>query len=99
MASNQTGKATIFGFPGSVSWSGIGVLYKESGDFSSDFKLDRLMDDDNEPQGLIASGEMYKASLQFTPVSSGSTLAGARTSLAPPGKLAAVTLSGFDLAI
>jgi hypothetical protein len=96
MASNQTGRATIFGFPGSVSWTGIGTLYKESGDFSSEFKVDRLMDEDNEPQGLIASGEMYKATLQFTPVSNGSTLAGARLSLEPPAKLARVTLTGFD---
>jgi hypothetical protein len=95
MASNQTGRATIFGFAGTISWSGIGTLYKESGDFASEFKLDRLMDEDNEPQGFIGSGEMYKAGLLFTPVSSGSTIAAAKLSLEPPAKLARVTLTSF----
>jgi hypothetical protein len=97
MASNQTGRATIWGFAGGVSWTGIGTLYKESGEFESEFKLDELRDDDNEPQGFIASGELYIARLVFTPVAASgtNTLANAALSLEPPAKLARVTLTSF----
>jgi hypothetical protein len=96
-----TGRATIFGFIGDVSFSGIGTLFKESGEFEDDFVLDEVTDDLNDPTTLIGSKRVYNAKLMFTPMaaSGGSggtnTLASAASSLAAPAMLAPVTLTNF----
>lgn len=94
MAHKQTGVAVIFGFPGGVSWTGIGTLFNESGDFEHNYQLDQVADEDNEVRTLIHSGETYDATLQFTPraASGSNTITSAAASLAPPAKGATVTL-------
>lgn len=93
MASKITGIAVIFGFPGGVSWSGIGTLFNEGGTFEHNVIVDEVRDEDNELRSLAHSGETYDATLQFTPrAGSTNTIANAATSLAPPAKGAAVTL-------
>lgn len=92
--------AVIFGLAGSISASGIGSFFQESGDFTHDFKVDEVHDGDNEVKSLIASGGMYTGNLLFTPRANANAnnIANAAASLEPPAKLAAVTLSGFKLA-
>lgn len=93
-----TGRATIFGFPGGVSWTGIGTLYKQSGEFSDEFDKSEVKDDVGKTRGLIACDRKYRAKLVFTPVAASgtNTIANARLSLVPPAELAAVQLTGFD---
>lgn len=98
MASSQTGRATVFGFnDGTVAYTGYGALLKDSGDFSHEFKLDELMDGDNQIVSLVASHGVYKATLTFSPVATTgtNTLANAKLSLEPPAKLARVTLASM----
>ncbi|HWN09769.1 MAG TPA: hypothetical protein VNO50_10960 [Pyrinomonadaceae bacterium] len=103
MPSSQSGIATIFGFPGySVNatdwtWTGIGTLFPQNFEFRDDFKLDILSDQDNEPQTVIASGQLYIAKLNFTPRAAAgtNTIANAKLSLAPPTPIARVTLANF----
>lgn len=94
MASKITGIAVIFGFPGGVSWAGIGTLFNEAGTFDHNVIIDEVRDEDNELRSLAHSGETYDATLQFTPRAAAgtNTIANAAASLAPPAKGAAVTL-------
>lgn len=99
MASKYTGVAVIFGFPGTVAFTGSGTFIKESGDLEHDVQIDEITDDDNELVTLLHSKESYIFTLLFTPrAASGSSTsrASAKASLAPPAKGAQVTLSGFD---
>lgn len=95
MSSTLTGRATIFGFIGGISASGIGTLLNESADISREFKLEEIRDGSNDIKGFIASGELIKMRLQFTPVDAAVSLSGAATSLGAPSPLARVTLSLF----
>ena len=102
--SNQTGKATVFGFPGftggDISWTGIGTLFPQNFDFNDEFELTELRDQDNEVQTYIASGRIYMAKLNFAPVAASgtNTLDNAKLSLPPPAMLARVTLANFPWA-
>lgn len=98
MATAQSGRATVFGFQGSASWSGIGTLFLDSGDFNDEFTFRELRDGSNEVKGFQSSGRLWRAHLVFVPVAASgtNTLANALTSLAPPAPLAEVTLSSFD---
>lgn len=98
MAVVQTGRATVHGFAGGISFSGIGTLYSNSGEFTDEFTLRDLRDGQNDVKGHQASGRLWRAHLVFVPVAASgtNTLANAKTSLAPPGMLAVVTLSNFD---
>jgi hypothetical protein len=92
-----TGRATIFGFIGDHSWTGIGTLFNESAEISDEFTLTQLKDGDSVTQGLIASDPNRKMRLQFTPVSSSgtNTLANAALSLPAPAPLSRVTLTNY----
>ncbi len=94
MASKITGIAVIFGFAGGVSWTGIGTLVNEGGEFEHNVQVDEVTDEDNEIISLAHSRESYDATLQFTPRAAAgtNTIANAATSLAPPAKGAVVTL-------
>jgi len=100
MAIVQTGRGTVFGFAGSISFSGYVNLYLNSGDFMDEFTLKELRDGTNELKGHIASGRVWRAHLIFVPVATtgSNTLATALTSLAPPEPLSVVTLSDFSYA-
>lgn len=92
-----TGKATVAGFAGTVSWSGAGTFYKNTGELSTERKHDILTDDAGEPQGTITpSHGLQKFKFQFH-VQTAST-ATAATALAEPTHPAVVTLSSFTLA-
>lgn len=96
MASKQTGIAVVYGCPGTIVVTGTAlVLFNESASFESNFKVDEVRDEDNELRTLIHSGEVYDATLMFTPraASGTNTLANAISSLLPPGKGSIVTLS------
>jgi len=100
MASKYTGVAVIFGFPGSVSFTGAGTFIKESGDFEQDIQVDEITDDDNELVTLTHSKESFIGTLLFTPRAAtgvaSTSLASAKLSLAPPAPGSQVTLSGFS---
>lgn len=107
MASIQTGVAVVYGFSpgGSVTTTtasasgtvtGVASMFRDSGDLSSDIKIDEIRDEDNELVGCVHSGETFEFSLMFTP--KGTTLAGATSAanaLSPPIKGSAVVLAGF----
>lgn len=100
MAAKLSGRATIFGFAGTVAWTGIatfntGGYMNESGEFSDDFKLDEVTDEFGDTVTLIGSNRKFKASINFTPVSDTgtNTLADAATSLEPPAMLSPVTFA------
>jgi hypothetical protein len=94
MASVQTGKAVVFGFPGTLTGTAFTATYiKDSGDVSADIKVDEIRDEDNELVGLVHSGETYELTLMMTPKSS--TMALAKDQLSPPPMGTAITLSGF----
>lgn len=96
MASKQTGVAVIYGFPGGVSWTGIGTaaFFNESGDFEAPITVDEVRDEDNELRTLIHSGETIDGTLQFTPraPTGTNTKAAAANSLPPPAPGSKVTL-------
>lgn len=92
-----TGKATVAGFAGTVSWSGAGTFYKNTGELTTERKQDILFDDNNEPKGTITpSHGLQRFKFQFH-IATAST-ATAATALAEPTHPATVTLSGFTLA-
>lgn len=94
MASVQTGKAVVFGFPGTATPTvSIGTFIKDSGDISNDIKVDEIRNEDNELVGMIHSGETFELTLMMTPIGTG--LANARLSLSPPAKGTIVVLSDF----
>lgn len=90
----QTGIAVVYGFNGTVTASGIGSFFNESGDVSVDIKIDEIRNETNDLVGLIHSGETYDATLMFTP--KGTTLALAKAALAPPAMGSTVALSAFQ---
>jgi hypothetical protein len=99
MSSLVKGVAVIFGFKGGVNFvvgaaAALRNLFNESGEFSHDFQVDRVQDEDNEYRSLIGSGELFKAKLLFTPraVAGTNTLANAAASLTPPDMLSTVIL-------
>ena len=94
MASVQTGRAVVFGFPGTLGGASFTATYiKDSGDVSADIKVDEIRDEDNELVGLIHSGETYELTLMMTPMST--TLADAKLQLSPPPMGTAITLTNF----
>ena len=98
MASVQTGTAVVFGFPGTFTGLIFAATYiKESGDVTSNIKIDEIRDEDNELVGLVHSGETLEFSLVMTPV--GTTLAtattGAQDQLSAPVMGSKITLTGF----
>ena len=94
MASVQTGKAVVYGFPGTVTPTvGIGTFIKESGDVSNDIKVDEIRNEDNELVGMIHSGETFEFTLLMTPAAG--TLADAKLCLSPPAKGSVVVLASF----
>lgn len=99
MAATQRGRATIFGATGTVS--GIATFFNEGYDLESDFQTDELRDEVNDLRGFVGSGEVYRATLRFTPVAASgtNTIANAKASLAPPAKLDVITLTAFDNAL
>jgi hypothetical protein len=105
MAAKLSGRATIFGFAGTASWTGVvsfntGGYLNDSGEFSDDFKLDEVMDEFGDTVTLIGSNRKFKASINFTPVadSGTNTIADAALSLDAPAMLSAVTLASFKWA-
>lgn len=97
MPSVQTGKAVIFGFKGTVSGAGVGgaaSFLNESGDISNDVKIDEIRNEDNELVGLIHSGQVFDASLTFTPA--GGSISGVTANMTAPTLGGKVTLSGFQ---
>ena len=104
MAATQRGRATIFGAAGTTNFHGAatGTLFNEGYDLESDFQTDELRDEVNDLRGFVGSGEVYRATIRFTPVAAANganTIALAKNSLAPPSKMAKLTLTGFDNAI
>jgi hypothetical protein len=99
MPSIQTGKAVIFGFKGTVSGAGVGgaaSFLNESGDISNDVKIDEIRNEDNELVGLIHSGQVFDASLTFTPAAG--SISGVNALMTAPTLGGKVTLSGFQAA-
>lgn len=100
-----SGRATIFGFKGGVSWTGIGTLFKENGEVVDTFEDIRLKDDFGKTKGKISNDRIFKFKFLFRPVAASgtNTVANARLSLEPPALNAAVTLGGggndFDWSI
>jgi len=98
MASVQTGKAVVFGFPGTFTGTVFAATYiKESGDVSSNIKIDEIRDEDNELVGLVHSGETLEMTLMMTPIGTGATgqLANAKDQLSAPVMGSKITLTGF----
>lgn len=96
---NQTGRATIAGFAGSVSYTGSATLFKRSGNFKVNTKMTELRDDQDILRGHVAPTAEHEFSLTFTPVAASgtNTIANAQASLeAGPATMAAVTLADFD---
>lgn len=94
MASVQTGTAVVYGFPGSFSGNVFSATYiKETGDVSSNIKIDEIRDEDNELVGLVHSGETLEMTLTMTPKST--TLADAKKQLSAPIIGSKVTLANF----
>lgn len=93
MASVQTGTAVVYGFPGTFITAFTATYIKESGDVSSNIKIDEIRDEDNELVGLVHSGETLEMTLMMTPKST--TLALAKEQLAAPPMGTKVTCSGF----
>ncbi len=94
MASVQTGTAVVYGFPGTFTGIVFSATYiKESGDITSDIKIDEIRDEDNELVGLVHSGETLDWALTLTPKST--SLALAKEQLAAPLMGSKITLAGF----
>ncbi len=96
---NQTGRATIAGFAGTVSYTGSATLFKKSGNFKVTTKLTELRDEQDILRGHVGPTPEHEFSMTFTPVAASgtNTLANAKTSLAAgPATQAAVTLADFD---
>jgi hypothetical protein len=100
MPQTLTGRATISGFTGGVSFTGIGTLFNESYDVAANSTVTELRDGLNKLQGLQFNEGELTMQLNFTPVASSgtNTIADAKASLAAPANGAIVTLSDFDLA-
>lgn len=95
----NTGIATIFGFSGTVTPTGVaGVasFYKKSGDFSTEYKRDVISNDQNDPKGLVYSGGLVKGSLSWTPA--GANNAAVAAACEEPAIGSAVTLASFKIA-
>lgn len=99
MASVQTGKAVVYGFPGNftVGTVFVATYIKESGDVSSTIKIDEIRDEDNELVGLVHSGETLEMTLMMTPVGTGASgqLADAKKQLSAPLIGSKITLVNF----
>lgn len=99
MPSLQTGIAVVFGFKGTVAGAGLtGVasFLNESGDVSSDIKVDEIRNEDNDLVGLIHSGEVFDASLTFTPYGTAGAGVNALTALLKSPTIGgAVVLTNF----
>lgn len=95
MASVQTGTAVVYGFPGNFLAATVFVAtyIKESGDVSSNIKIDEIRDEDNELVGLVHSGETLEMTLTMTPKST--TLANAKKQLSAPIIGSKITLENF----
>lgn len=94
-----TGRATIAGFAGGISFTGIGTLFKKGGTHKTTTKSVELRDDQDVLRGLNFTTGEEEFTLNVTPVAASgtNTLANARTSLAGrPDPGAQVTLADFD---
>ncbi len=94
-----TGRAVIYGFPGTegTGLAGIATFINDSGDISSDIKIDEIRNEANDLVGLVHSGEVFTASMMFTPATTApGTLTALKALLVAPTIGAAVTLTLFD---
>jgi hypothetical protein len=92
-----TGKATIAGFPSTVSpagFTGVASFYAKSGSVTTQRKSDVITDGEGNPQGCLSSGGLRVMSMQFTPIataSNGNALVAAAAE--EPTPLARVTVA------
>lgn len=97
-----TGRATIFGFPGGITWTGIGAgtFFKQSGEFSDEFEKIQVKDDSGKTRLLVACDKLFMGKINWTPVAivGTNTVANAATMLEPPPEIIQVTLSLFTWA-
>ena len=95
------GRATVFGFPGTISWTGRAHLAEQNSDHRQEAEEVLVRDKDNSAMSAAVSGRVQHATLRFAPLASsdGQTIATVRGGLTAPTLGAIVTIADMGAGV